>query len=374
MTDTAQIEPDGRESLSFEDDKGAGRSTWIAAILLVAIVGWMLSGLIIPSADADEMAAQVDAAPVAVATRVSSAEAVTLYFQAEGQALPDRDTTLRAGTSGDVAEVLVSKGDDVSEGQVIARLSSDRLDADLRKAQQDLSRIQQDFDTEASLFDRGLRTASQMSQSTAALNGAQAALVAAQTALEGVDILAPFAGRVETLSLDEGEFVSAGADVGRIVDLKPLTVALQVPQQALNRLDTGQTATVSFITGETRDGVVSFVGTSAASETRTFLSEVEVANHDGDIPAGISAEISIPTGETKAHFISPSIVSLSPDGEIGVKTVTDNMVAFVPIQIVRAEIDGIWVTGLPDEVQVITVGQGFVRDGEIVAPSPEAQQ
>ena len=360
-----------RTPLAFTNDRGARRSTWIAAVLLIGIVLWMGSGFVLPAEENEAVADTSEPAPVTVATRTSVAETVTLYFQAEGQALPDRDTLLRAEVSGDVAEVFVEKGDDVTEGQVVARLSSDSLEADLRRAEQDLIRIQQDFETEEALSDRGLRTASQLSQATAALNGAQAALVAAQSALDGVEILAPFAGRIETLSLDEGEFVSAGSDVGRIVDNQPLTVAIQVPQQALNRLTTGLPASVSFITGETRDGTVSFVGTSAASETRTFLSEIEVPNEGGVIPAGISAEIRIPTGETQAHFISPSIVSLSPDGETGIKTVTDDVVSFVPIQVVRAEIDGVWVTGLPEQVDLITVGQGFVRDGETVAPSPE---
>lgn len=63
-------------------------------------------------------------------------------------------------------------------------------------------------------------------------------------------------------------------------------------------------------------------------------------------------------------------MSLSPEGQLGIKTVDDdNIVHFFPIEIIRPEIDGIWVTGLPDEVDLITVGQGFVNEGETVAPS-----
>ena len=93
-------------------------------------------------------------------------------------------------------------------------------------------------------------------------------------------------------------------------------------------------------------------------------------NDDGAIPAGISAEVIIPTGEATAHFLSPSIVSLDTQGTLGIKTVdAEAKVTFFPIQIVKAQIDGIWVTGLPEAVDVITVGQGFVNAGEIVAPS-----
>jgi multidrug efflux system membrane fusion protein len=145
-----------------------------------------------------------------------------------------------------------------------------------------------------------------------------------------------------------------------------------VPQQSLTRISEGQAAQVAFITGETRRGTVVFVGRSAAAETRTFLAEIEVPNEDGAIPAGISAEVRIPTGEAVAHFVSPAIVSLDAEGALGVKTVTDdNTVQFQPIEVERAQIDGIWISGLPDTVELITVGQGFVRAGDRVDPRPE---
>ncbi|QFT62589.1 efflux RND transporter periplasmic adaptor subunit [Roseivivax sp. THAF30] len=361
-----------RKPLDFNDDRGASRSTWIAAALVVVIVGWMGSGFVLPS-ETPQPATDDDGAiaPVAVTVTRSTPEPVTLWFQAEGQALPDRDTSIRAEASGDIAEVLHRKGDDVSEGATIARLSAESAEADLTRAREERARAQREFDNASALLERGVATADRVSQARATLAAANASVAQAEQTLDNLDISAPFAGRLETLSLDVGEYIQAGTEVGRIVDNRPLTVAIQVPQQSLRRLDNGQPATVSFITGEEREGTVSFVGTSASSETRTFLTEVEVPNADGAIPAGISAEVRIPTGETQAHFVQPSTVSLDPEGRLGVKTVdADNRVVFHPIEIVRAEIGGIYVTGLPEEARVITVGQGFVNEGEVVAPRP----
>ncbi len=359
-------------TLTFQDDTGAARSFWIALILFLAIVGWMGSGYLLPAETEAAEAPVREIRPVAVATRLSEAEPVTLYFQAEGQALPDRDTSIRAEASGEVAEVLIDKGADVAEGEVIARLSTTRADADLRRAQEEVDRARREFENAGALLERGVSTQDRVSQDRATFAAAQAQLAAAQEAVDNAVILAPFAGRIETLSLDEGEFISAGTEVGRIVDNRPLTVAIQVPQQSLTRIANGQNAAIRFITGEERTGSVTFVGTSASAETRTFLTEISVPNEDGAIPAGISAEISIPTGEVMAHFVSPSIVSLDPDGRTGVKTVSDgDIVEFHPIQVVRPEIDGIWVTGLPETATLITVGQGFVSNGETVRPTPE---
>ena len=367
---TPEMADSNPSPLAFSSDKGASRSTWIAATLVVLIVGWMGSGFVLPAEQKERTVIRKELKPVAVAVTNSTAKTVTQFYQAEDQALPDRDTSLRAQISGDIAEVLVVKGQDVAAGDIIARFDPANNEAEANRTAEELIRAQREFDNAMQLLERGVATQDRVTQARAALASAQAQVIAVEQAADTLVITAPFDGRIETLNLDEGEYVSAGTDVGRLVDITPLTVAIQVPQQSLTLLDVGQPATVRFITGEERTGTVTFVGTSAASETRTFLAEIEVANDDGAIPAGISAEVIIPTGEARAHFLSPSIVSLDTEGALGVKTVnSDNLVEFFPIQIVKAQIDGIWVKGLPETVDVISVGQGYVNEDEIVAPS-----
>ena len=360
------------ERLEFESDKGSSRSLWGAAFLTAALVAWMGSGFIFPSEEEETVAEKSEPLPVAVAVTLSKAKPVTQFFQAEGQALPDRDTAIRSETSGQIAEVFVRKGEDVEAGAPIARFETKEREAELERARTELERAQRDFDNASALRDRGVATTDRVAQTEASLASARAQVTSAEEALNNTLITAPFAGRVETLSLDSGEFIQAGSDVGRIVDNSPLTVAIQVPQQALRQLQNGQPARVLFITGEERAGSVTFVGTSAAQDTRTFLAEVDVPNKDGVIPAGISAEIRIPVGQVEAHFLSPASVSLSEEGALGVKVVDEeSVVRFYPVEVVRAQIEGIWVTGLPEAAQIITVGQGYVSDGEPVRAQPD---
>lgn len=370
MNQTPADEP---RPLTFESDKGSTRSRWVAGGLALAIAGWMGSGYLLPSDDAAQQPVRSAARkPVTVAVRHSVAEQVEQVFVAEGQALPDRDTPIRAETSGKIAEVLVAKGDDLDAGQVIARFDTSARQSDLARATEELNRAQREFDNASALVERGVATVDRLAQARASLAAAEAGVTAAQEALRDTEIRAPFAGRLEALDIDAGEFVSLGADVGRIVDNTPLTIRIQIPQQALRDIKVGQTAEVDFITGETGTGKVQFVGTSADAETRTFLAEIEVPNADRSIPAGISAQLRIPTGRQTAHFVSPAILSLDTDGTLGIKTVNgDNVVEFHKIAIVRAQTDGIWVSGLPDEAQIISIGQGFVNDGEKVDPQPE---
>ncbi|WP_371059737.1 efflux RND transporter periplasmic adaptor subunit [Rhodosalinus sp. 5P4] len=367
----------GAERLRFDDDPGSRRSKWLAALLVVALVAWMGSGYLLPGSSGDEAAAPGrDAAPeaVSVAVRASRAESVTTVFVAEGEGVPERDTQVRAETSGSVAEVPVRKGADVRAGDVIARIAPAQREADLARAEEELARARRDYENAETLLERGVATVDRVAETRAALAAAEAQLASAREALRDTAIRAPFDGRLEALTVESGEFVQAGGAVARVVDLDPLTVTVRVPQQILAGVQTDQAAEVRFITGETRPGTVSFVAAAADAETRTFAAEIEVENADGAIPAGLSARVRVPTGEVEAHFLSPAILSLDPDGRLGVKVVEeDDRVAFHPVEIVRAETDGVWVSGLPAEARIITVGQGFVNAGEKVAPRPESE-
>ncbi|WP_421723461.1 efflux RND transporter periplasmic adaptor subunit [Bauldia sp.] len=361
-----------RAAMKFSDDPGASRATWVAAFLIVVLTAWFASGLVWPSeAPETEQDGNVQA-PITVAVRDSTAEMITEFFVAEGQAVADRDTTIHAETSGDILDVAFDKGDTVSAGDVIGRFDPGHRTAELDRAQAEVERAEREFQNAETLFARGTATEDRVTEARTALAAARAQRAAAEQAIEDTMIRAPFDGRLEDVFVDPGEFFSAGAEVARVVDLEPLTVRARVPQQSLRSLTEGQAATVRFITGETREGIVRFVGASADPATRTFLLEIEVENEDGAIPAGVSTEVSIATGEVAAHFISPAILSLSEDGTLGLKTASDdNAVQFHEVSILRAESEGVWVAGLPDTARIITIGQGFVRPDDTIDPRPD---
>ncbi len=348
------------------------RSSWIAGGIVVALVLWMGSGFVFPAEEEEQVVRDEPVAPVAVSVRESQAQPVEQIFIAEGQALPVRDTVLRAEMSGEIVALEAERGDSVSEGAVIARFNDEERAAARAQAEAELERAERELEQAETLLDRGTGTLDRVVNARTARAAADAALVSARRAERHTAIRAGFDGRLDDLDIETGEFVSAGETVGRLIDLDPLRVEIQVPQQVLSGIHTGMQAEVRFITGETVEGVIRFVGSAADPRTRTFPAEIAVDNPDSTIPAGISAQVRIPTEETMAHFLSPATLALSTDGRLVVKTVDDeDVVVAHAVSIVRAQSDGIHVAGLPDTARVITIGQGFVNEGDTVAPHPD---
>jgi multidrug efflux system membrane fusion protein len=67
------------------------------------------------------------------------------------------------------------------------------------------------------------------------------------------------------------------------------------------------------------------------------------------------------------HTLSAALLTLADDGTVGVKVVdNDSRAKFYPVEIAGASPEGMQVTGLPDKIRLITVGQGFVTEGQRV--------
>jgi multidrug efflux system membrane fusion protein len=59
-------------------------------------------------------------------------------------------------------------------------------------------------------------------------------------------------------------------------------------------------------------------------------------------------------------------MTLNDAGQLGVRIAEDGIVRFVPVRMIRDTANGVWLSGLPDVVDVITVGQEFVTEGVAV--------
>jgi multidrug efflux system membrane fusion protein len=91
------------------------------------------------------------------------------------------------------------------------------------------------------------------------------------------------------------------------------------------------------------------------------------------LPAGLSVEADLNLDKAEAIQVTPALIALDELGNPGIKWVDDkDTVHFTAVDIVKTEETGIWLSGIPANARVITRGQGFVREGDIVAVEQES--
>lgn len=206
----------------------------------------------------------------------------------------------------------------------------------------------------------------------AGIETAQAAVDRAETEIDRLEITAPFAGVLETDTAELGSLMQPGGLCATVIQLDPIKVVGFVPETEINRVEVGAMAGARLNEGPDVQARVSFLSRSADPTTRTFRVELTVPNSDFAIRDGQTAEILIQSQGVMAHLLAASSLTLNDEGTLGVRVIDgDSAAQFLPVTVLRDTPSGVYVTGLPEQVDVITVGQEFVTDDVIVAPSFE---
>lgn len=362
-----------------------------------------------PAAAEDDTAPQ----PVSVVAMRSTATEVDGAVVLRGQTEAARQVELRAETSGRVISNPLRKGAEVQEGDLVCELDPGTREASLSEAQarlaearasvpssearveeakaaleealinqnaaQKLSEGGYASDTRVASANAAVRSAeagiaaaeSGLSTVSAAIQSAEAAVAAAEREIDRLTVEAPFGGLLESDAAEIGSLLQTGGLCATIIQLDPIKLVGYIPETEVDRVTTGARAGARLAAGAREVvGEVTFLSRSADPQTRTFRVEITVPNPDLSIRDGQTVEIGIEAEGAQAHLLPQSALTLDDDGTLGVRIVgADSMAEFVPIDVMRDTARGMWVTGLPDQADVIIIGQEYVVSGVPVAPT-----
>ena len=339
------------------------------AFLAIALWFWYNSGR---KTDAPAKAAPAieQTAPMpTVVVEPREAEAHQNSFKLYGRTEANREVSVKAETAGLVIATPVTEGRLIKRGATLCRQDVDARQANLDQAQANFEARQFDLQSTQTLVDKGYKSAIQLKSQKAAVDGARASVKQAQIELDNVNMRAPFSGIFDDQMAEVGDYLLPGQACGRLIEMNPLIVTVELTEGQVGEMKIGQAADVKLVTGETVEGKIRFIQANANAATRTFRTEIEVPNADYALKGGVTATVAIKAGTVKAQHVPSKILTLDSDGALGVRYISyDNRVGFANVTQIDEDSDGIWVTGLPDSTRIIVQGQDFVSVGTEVNP------
>ena len=320
-----------------------------------------------PEADINSLKINNEETVIKVKAKKIKSELRQSNVLVQGRTESNRNVLVSSETNGIVREIFVKKGDFVKKDQILCKLSTDSRKAKLDEAKALMLQKKLEWDASKVLVEKGYRSQTKAAGSKAAYDASKALVIQMEEELENINIRSPFDGFFNDNLAEVGDFLSIGMPCGQVVDYNPILVIGQVSEQEIKKIKSDIQGYAVLSTGEKLNGLLSYVSKTADSKTRTFRIELEINNSNFDIKDGITAELFIPTKKVKAHLIPPSSLTLDSDGKIGVRHIdSNNKVIFSDVEIIGDEKELIWVSGLPEEITLITIGQEFVIEGQKV--------
>ena len=332
---------------------------------------WIVSGVWSDgSAEAEEpQATEIFGAETAIYIRAtrSQAETRTLYLEVRGQTAANRMVQVKAEVAGKVIEMSGQKGTAVSTGDSLCKIAEDARGVEYRQVRAEFESAKLEYDGFVDLNKRGLQSEIVLAKARSALEQSKTRSENARLALEKTNIVAPFNGVVTDQQVEVGDYLSPGAVCVSLMEVDPMLVAGQISEKSIGLVDLESAVKIKLITGDRYIGAVSYLGHAPDEKTRTYPVEVTIENTGALIRTGLSAAMQIPMGSENVHLISPASLVLDDDGVVGVRIVDkESKARFMAVEVAEENASGIWVKGLPSEVELITVGHEEVSEGQLV--------
>lgn len=340
---------------------------------------WMLSGVFASDPEASVTAATANATTELVQVRVQefSARETTREVTVSGRTEPNRTIEVRAEAEGAVVAIGAERGEAVAAHTVLLKLDLRDRSAQLAEAAALVAQRELEYKAMQDLRTRSFTTDVQIADASAQLEGARARHERIKLEIANTSVLAPIDAVLQERNAEIGDFVRTGDVVAELVDLDPLIVVGEVNEREISELMVGSKGKATLVDGTELAGDVRYLAAVADPATRSFKVELSVANPGNAVRAGQTAEIRLFADQIRVHTLSAALLTLADDGTVGVKVLdNDERVKFYPVEIAGSSPEGIQVTGLPDRIRLITVGQGFVTEGQrvnaVMVSSPES--
>ena len=350
-------------------------SLGLSLLVVIVLLVWMVSGEVkVARGQPPESEDQQQQELTRVQVQTVSASSYEPGLLLQGQLQPWHAVTLGARVAGTVEDIAVAPGDRVSAGTTLLTLSDDGREAMVARWLARVRKLEADLMASRRLQSRNLSSRTDLLAIESDLAAARAELTAARQIVDHLTPRAPFDGIINRKDVEPGMLVQVGSPLFELVRVDRLKAVGQIPQQSVAEVAPGQRVQVDLLDGTRLEGQVTFIASAADPSTRSFAVEVAVDNPQLLRVAGASASLRISLPEIMAMFISPAYLSLGADGRPGVRYVDDqDRVVFATVSLLSVATSGAWVTGLPDEIRLITRGGGFVAEGEKVIPVEDGE-
>ncbi len=315
-----------------------------------------------------------------------------------GQATATQEANMSFRVAGTVNLISVDLGDEVKQGDVIARLDPkdyqvelDNANAQLRRAISDLELAKSEYARVARVFEKDPGAVSksmvdtrkaQKDSAAAQVESARATVERASDNLRYTYLKAPYDGVVVEKFVEQFEDVQAKQEIIRVLDNSSIEFTVQVPETLMEHVDKIRSRG-AYVVFDTYPGIqvpakVKEIGKEASKTTRTYpVTLIMKQPEDFKILPGMAgkakgdqaATVEIAKEVGMVGFDIPITATFSDENKktfVWVVDQSNNQVNKREVVLINLTEDGAMVTGLEKGETIATAGANLLVEGQQV--------
>jgi membrane fusion protein, multidrug efflux system len=283
------------------------KKIFIIAVAIICTVLFVVK-LAINKKNIDE-ATKPKSLHIAVPVVTDTVKYITLdnSFSVNGSFAPSHELIIMGETSGKIIEVNFETGDYVKEGQVLASLDIDILNAQKQLAEANLNKTKGDLSKFEQMIKTNAISQQQLEEMKLAYINAQTSLTTVKKQLEYSVVKAPFSGYITKKYIERGGMMLPGSPIAEIVDINTLKFIASVAESDISRVKKNQEILVKCDADNTIEFKARVKAISVkADESKRYTVESEIKNNASNpVKAGMYGTAFFHSNGTRQALVIP---------------------------------------------------------------------
>ena len=318
---------------------------------------------------AADVEAEEEAPPVPVETSSPSRGDIFAVYAGTAPIEAFAEADVIAKVAGEIREILVEEGMDVTKGQVLARLDGDMLRLGLNESEARLRKLQRDYERNVDLKEKGLISTGDFDKIRYEMEALEASYNLAKLELDYTQIRAPIDGVISERFAKIGNTIAVGEPVFRVTSFDPLVAYLHVPEREYRNIKEGQLVGIEIdaLQGQPVVAAVTRVSPVVDPATGTFKITIEITDPERRIKPGMFGRIGIVYDKHENALQIPRSAILEEDGETSVFVVVEDKATRKAVTTGYSNKGMVEiVTGIDDGDRIVTVGHVGLKEDATV--------
>lgn len=245
--------------------------------------------------------------PILVTAQIAKGTEFKHYIEVQGNVDTDQNLVLNGEFSGVLTNVYVKEGQQVSKGQLLAKIEDGGLSSQVAQQETQLALAQTTFERQERLWNQNIGSEIQYLQAKTNYESAKNAVNQMHSQLSKTEIRAPFSGVIDAVISDPGQLIVPGqTPVIRIVNLSDMYVKASIPENYLRSVRKGSQVIVNLVSIDQEfTGIVRQVSNYINPANRSFEIEVAIPNDEGMVKPNLIATVRVNDYQVEDAIVIP---------------------------------------------------------------------
>lgn len=272
--------------------------------------------------------------------------------------------------SGRVIDIRFKEGEFVRRGTVLVKLNDDELQTQLKRAQYQYSLLKEKLERQKILLNKDAVSREDFDQVQTEYNVLSQDIEQLKSKIDKCEVKAPFDGMLGFRNVSLGAYLVPNSKITTLVDIKNLVIEFSIPEKYATKKLIGSIAKFT-VQGSTKEysARVYAIDPELDVKTRSIMFRAAYTNSDGLLRPGMSAKVSLATGQSSSSIYVPNEALISDISGKLIWIIREGKAKSIIVKTGVRTIDKIEILdGINQGDSVITTGLMQVRPGSPVKP------